>query len=165
LRSGCGHCVPRVDAIVPLTYPAPAPYRAPHQATIASGLYYAQGVAAGERALGKERFERDAGHFWGILETRPYMRARAGLASCLRTEGRRQEAIEHWADMLRLNPGDNQGIRYVLLAALLEAGDDARIEALLKGYRADPAASWAYGRPLVAFRTRDDTAPAQWSVP
>ena len=38
---------------------------------------YRQGVKAGERALGKEAFEEDVGHFWGILETRPYMRARA----------------------------------------------------------------------------------------
>src|SRR6516225_3912723 len=30
---------------------------------------YEQGVAAGERALGAAAFERDAGHFWGLLET------------------------------------------------------------------------------------------------
>ena len=28
-------------------------------------------AAAGERALGPRAFERDAGHFWGLLETRP----------------------------------------------------------------------------------------------
>ena len=44
--------------------------------------HYEAGVAAGERALGAQAFERDAGHFWGLLETRPYMRARAGLAEC-----------------------------------------------------------------------------------
>src|SRR5262249_10536617 len=32
---------------------------------------YEQGVAAGERALGPEVFEQEAGHFWGLLETRP----------------------------------------------------------------------------------------------
>ncbi|SDF03274.1 hypothetical protein [Rhodospira trueperi] len=40
-------------------------------------------VAAGEQAvrhvLGEEAFEEEEGHFWGILETRPYMRARAAL--------------------------------------------------------------------------------------
>jgi hypothetical protein len=45
---------------------------------------YEQGVAAGERALGPEAFQRDVGHFWGILETRPYMRARLG---CPHEEG------------------------------------------------------------------------------
>jgi ST7 protein len=44
---------------------------------------YAKGVEAGELALGRQGFEEYAGHFWGFLETRPYMRARAGLASTL----------------------------------------------------------------------------------
>src|SRR5271169_4178978 len=57
---------------------------------------YRKGVAAGERALGREAFERDAGHFWGILETRPYMRARAGLADSLWDRGDYDEAIAHW---------------------------------------------------------------------
>jgi len=39
---------------------------------------YEQGVAAGERALGERMFKEEAGSFWGILQTRPYMRARAG---------------------------------------------------------------------------------------
>jgi hypothetical protein len=43
---------------------------------------YRQGVEAGERALGNE-FEELSGHFWGFLQTRPYMRARAGLAMTL----------------------------------------------------------------------------------
>src|SRR6266702_2695089 len=33
---------------------------------------YEQGVAAGERALGPDAFQQDVGHFWGILDTRPY---------------------------------------------------------------------------------------------
>ena len=40
-----------------------------------------QGVAAGERALGRSVFVEDAGDFWLIFETRPYMRARAALAA------------------------------------------------------------------------------------
>src|SRR5215510_9394104 len=30
---------------------------------------YQKGIAAGERALGSNQFEENAGHFWGILET------------------------------------------------------------------------------------------------
>ena len=41
---------------------------------------YEQGVQAGERALGPEAFTADSGHFWGIVETRPYMRARQAAA-------------------------------------------------------------------------------------
>ena len=80
---------------------------------------YEQGVAAGERALGPEAFQRDVGHFWGLLETRPYLRARLGLAHALWTAGRRDEAVAHLQDMLRLNPNDNQGVRYTLAGFLL----------------------------------------------
>ena len=38
--------------------------------------YYRKGVDAGSRALGTKAFNEYAGHFWGFLETRPYMRAR-----------------------------------------------------------------------------------------
>src|SRR5262245_8594464 len=75
---------------------------------------YEQGVAAGERALGPEAFREQAGHFWGLLPTRPYMRARQGLAFSLWKAGRRDDAVGHLQDMLRLNPNDNQGIRYTL---------------------------------------------------
>ena len=70
---------------------------------------YERGVAAGERALGEELFRKEAGHFWAMLETRPYMRARAGLAICLWELGEREGALDHWVDMLRLNPADSLG--------------------------------------------------------
>ncbi len=63
---------------------------------------YEQGVAAGERALGAEAFTRDLGHFWGLVETRPYMRAREGLAEVLWHLGERATAIEHAQALLRL---------------------------------------------------------------
>ena len=83
---------------------------------------YARGVEAGELALGAEGFEEYAGHFWGFLETRPYMRARAGLAIALIKLGDESAAIEHLRAMLKLNPNDNQGIRYLLLGCLLRPG-------------------------------------------
>jgi len=113
---------------------------------------YEQGVSAGERALGPQTFEEDAGHFWGMIETRPYMRARAGLAGCLWQSGERQAAIDHYTDMLRLNPGDNQGIRYVLANCLLRQGDDAALAKLLDQYKDDAMAEWMYTRALLAFR-------------
>ena len=75
--------------------------------------HYAKGVEAGELALGPHGLKKYAGHFWGFLETRPYMRARAGLASALLKLGDVDGAIDHFRDMLRLNPNDNQGIRYM----------------------------------------------------
>jgi tetratricopeptide (TPR) repeat protein len=122
---------------------------------------YEQGVAAGERALGPEVFERDVGHFWGILETRPYMRARLGLVNCLWTTERRQEAVEHLGDMLRLNPGDNQGVRYTLAGFLLFLDRDEDLGRLLAQYPEEGLATWAYTKALLAFRRHGDTPDAR----
>src|ERR1019366_3182811 len=118
---------------------------------------YEQGVAAGERALGVDAFERDVGHFWGILETRPYMRARLGLAHALWTAGRRDEAVRHLQEMLRLNPGDNQGVRYTLAGFLLFLDRDDDLARLLQQYPDEASAAWAYTKTLLAFRQHGDT--------
>ncbi|MDI6764492.1 MAG: tetratricopeptide repeat protein [Thermodesulfobacteriota bacterium] len=118
---------------------------------------YRQGVEAGERALGKDAFEEDVDHFWSILETRPYMRARAGLAECCWASGRHEEAIQHYKDMLRLNPNDNQGIRDLLMPRLIEMGRDEEAEVLFKEYQDDGMASWIYSRALLDFRKIGDS--------
>ncbi len=116
--------------------------------------YYEQGVAAGERALGSQVFAEDVGMFWGLLETRPYMRARLGLAQMLWHVGERQAAIAHARDLLRLNPGDNQGIRYLLATWLTVMGDDTAVAQLLAAYPDEWSAQWAYTRALHIFRTQ-----------
>ncbi len=121
---------------------------------------YAQGVAAGERALGPDVFAEETGHFWGIVRTRPYMRARFGLAQCLEALDRRDEAIDHYRELLRLNPGDNQGVRYSLLAALLLAGRDDETVTLLDQFGDEPTALWRYGRALSLFRREGESRAA-----
>lgn len=121
---------------------------------------YEQGVQAGERAIGAERFRTDVGHFWGMLDTRPYMRARQGLAEVLWHVGEHAAAIAHLQDMLRLNPNDNQGLRYSLAAWLLTAGDDAALATLLAAYPDEGSAHWAYTRALTAFRRHGAGATA-----
>jgi tetratricopeptide (TPR) repeat protein len=123
---------------------------------------YAQGVAAGERALGKEFFEQEAGRFWGMLQTRPYMRARLGLAQSLEGLGHLEEAAEHYRELLRLNANDNQGVRDLLLPCLLKMNADDEAEALLKKYKGDKLmAVWSYARALLTFRQKGDTATAR----
>ena len=123
--------------------------------------YYRQGTEAGERRLGARALEEDVGHFWGILETRPYMRARAGLAQCLWQAGRHDDAIEHYREMLRLNPGDNQGLRYTLLACLMELGRDDEALALHKQYEDDCMAAWTYASALLSYRHKGDTSTSR----
>lgn len=108
-----------------------------------------RGVLAGERAIGRQCFKQDKGLFWGILETRPYMRAKQGLSQCLWDMSRKDEAIRHAQEMLELNPSDNQGVRFYLLAWLIEQniegeGSDQTIEQLLAQYCDEHHADWLY---------------------
>ena len=61
-------------------------------------------------------FEREnIGHFWGMIETRPYMRARNRKITILMDLGRYTEAIKECEEMLNLCENDNLGIRYTLM--------------------------------------------------
>jgi tetratricopeptide (TPR) repeat protein len=113
---------------------------------------FRQGLEAGEKALGKAIFRDSVGDFWGILETRPYMRALHGLAQGAWDAGKRDEAVTHYREMLRLNPNDNQGVRYLLLDSLLALGRDGEAADLLKQYQDDGAGAWAWSEALLAFR-------------
>src|SRR5215210_1936459 len=113
---------------------------------------YEAGVRAGERALGGEIFTEEAGNFWGILETRPYMRAREGLANALWVLGEREQALAHYRHLLELNPNDNQGVRYELAGCLLKEGLDEELGELLEHYEEEASAFWLYTRTLWRFR-------------
>ncbi len=120
-----------------------------------------EGVAAGQRALGKEAFKEWVGRFWGVLETRPYMRARLALAQCLWSAGSHDQATAHYQEMLRLNPNDNQGVRYLLSVCLMDLDRRRELKQLLSQYESDAAAHWAYNRALLAFREEGDSRRAR----
>lgn len=145
-------CADCADAHVILAEEAGSPQAAKN--------HYAQGVAAGERSLGAEAFDRDAEHFWGISATRPYMRARFGLAQSLSQLGQHEEAVSHYQELIRLNPNDNQGVRYLLMPRLLQLGRDVEAARLLKQFE-EPSANWAYARALLAFRLSGPSAAAR----
>ena len=118
-----------------------------------------QAVDAGERALGPELFAGSLGHFWAVLETRPYMRARQALAEYLWQLGEETEATCHLREMLIFNPNDNQGVRDILLGWLLDKGAWAEAQALLTRYMGDVGADWSWSQALVTFE-RDGKCPA-----
>lgn len=133
-----------VDARVLLAEAMPDPARALE--------LWRQAFEVAERDLGPEMMRRWRGHFWGVLETRPYMRARAGLAGALFAQGDRDAAMRHWREMLLLNPGDNQGLRMLLIPALLETAREPEASEVLAEYAEDESAVLAYARALLEFR-------------
>jgi hypothetical protein len=120
---------------------------------------FALGVAAAELALGAENMARYRGRFWFYLDSRPYLRARFGLATRLVALGQDPVAISHFKAMLDLNPGDNQGVRYPLLAALLRRADDDGVVALLEAIGEEGSLAWVYTRALMAFRKHGGDHP------
>jgi tetratricopeptide (TPR) repeat protein len=119
------------------------------------------GLAAGERTLGPRTFTEEVGHFWLIFETRPYMRARAALAAVLWRLGRCDAAVEHQRELLRLNPGDNLGLRYRQANWLLELEAYTGLDELFCVYPDDPAGGFVYTRALAAFRRRGESPEAR----
>lgn len=112
-------------------------------------------TAAGERALGADFFREHRGRFWGILETRPYMRARQQLAEALLDFGDRKEGIQHLEGLLDLNPDDNQGVRDTLLGAYLECDDLQGAGRLLRQFAGDSTAVFAWGGTLERLLSAD----------
>jgi len=123
--------------------------------------FYQKGVEAGEQALGEMFFAENEGYFWGIIETRPYMRARAGLANTLWDLRKKDEALAHYREMLRLNPGDNQGIRYSLLTLLLELNRTDEVDDLLDEYEDEWSSEWRYTQVLRIFQIEGDSFAAR----
>ncbi len=60
-------------------------------------------------------FREDMGHFWGVLETRPYMRVMSEYVSTLIVCGMMKKAMELCERMLELSTNDNLGMRYQLM--------------------------------------------------
>lgn len=93
-------------------------------------------------------FEEGVGHFWGIHETRPYMRARYALIESLlkiQTSQAVQSALNHALDMLRLCRGDNIGVRDCIPAMFLRLGKDQACYDFIKWYFTtgqDPHYDW-----------------------
>ncbi len=121
---------------------------------------YRCAVQVGEAALGELFFKKNSGHFWVLIETRPYMRALVGLAECLWDTGQKDEAIKKFWELLRLNPGDNQGIRYILGFRLLEENRQDELDKLFKEHDSQKENScfMLYNKALHLFRKGDSEA-------
>ena len=121
-----------------------------------SEKFFAQAVMSGERDLGKPYFKQNAGHFWGLVETRPYMQARQELALTQWARGKRTEAINHFRDMLVLCPNDNLGVRYILISWFFQEKRLSDAIELVQTYPHDFDSGWFYNKALISFLRNGD---------
>lgn len=123
--------------------------------------FYEKAIAVAEQTLGKEIFKEERGHFWLMIETRPYMRAKERLADCLCEKNKIDEAIKIYDEMLDLNHNDNQGVRYILSTLLLSENNFADYEVLLNKYPDERMAAWRYNKALYHFKKSGKTAAGE----
>ena len=112
---------------------------------------YEKAVKIAEKYLGKSFFKENKGYFWGLIETRPYMRVSADYARCLFLNGEADRALKIYEDLLELNPMDNQGIRYEISTALLRNRKLSKYEFLLKEFEDEDCALWHYNNAMYHF--------------
>ena len=120
-----------------------------------------EAVEAGRRDLGPACFREDRGYFWGLIETRPFMRAMAQLGFALLDWGTPEhvdEAIGVFEEVLALNPDDNQGVRDVLSGSYLARERYSDAAELFDRYPEDATATRAWTEVLLAFATQGEDA-------
>lgn len=104
----------------------------------------------GRVQLGSEFFKENIGYFWGLIETRPFMRALVNLADAYRQAHMRDKSLLCYRECLLLCPDDNLGARYILPALLMEVGDFSEALSLIDQYteELEYSAFLAYSRAL-----------------
>lgn len=88
-----------------------------------------------DRLEDEEYFEKDnIGHFYGIFETRPYIRGLVIKAEYLLEEGKLRQAESVCKEVLKLNVNDNLGVRYLLMAIYATLEEEKEMLKLYKKY-------------------------------
>lgn len=96
---------------------------------------------------------------WGVPDKRPYLRTYHGLAVCLLEQGDVDTAIEKLKFLLRVDPNDNQGCRYILFQALIDKADYKEAEEVAAKFsngRKSRDCNFRYGFVLMDFVTKSD---------
>ncbi|MBK0381691.1 hypothetical protein I5M32_01845 [Pedobacter sp. SD-b] len=119
-------------------------------------VFLEKAIGLGKEKFGGKYLKENKGYFWGLHETRPYMRCLQAYAECLYLIGKTKESIAVLEEMLVLNPNDNQGIRDFLLLYLIEDGQPLKFIKYDKMFEEDTMAFASFNRALFAFKTEGD---------
>lgn len=79
-------------------------------------------------------FQEDMGDFWGVIETRPYMRLRRCYMDTLVWNNMMKKACAEGEELLKLCTNDNLGVRYALMHLYAYLEDEQAALALHKKY-------------------------------
>ena len=125
-----------------------------------------EAVGQGKQILAEALKAYRQTEFWFEIGTRPYMRAVHYLAVELwdRNLGHdRTEAVNNVRHLLKINPNDNQGVRFLAYNWLPLTGSWDELTRLLRRYRDEMRIETRYTLALDSFRRQ--AAPADTALP
>jgi tetratricopeptide (TPR) repeat protein len=120
-------------------------------------MFYRQGCEAARKKLGVDFFKKNKGFFWGLHETRPYMRCLKNCAECLYLLEEKEASLDIYLELLQLNPNDNQGNRDHAGLCCLELGKLHQFEALNQQFDEDATAFHYFNYALYQFIKTGDS--------
>ena len=109
----------------------------------------------------ERRWRGETPEWWDDIETRPYMRALYGRAMTEWHQGRFAETAKDLEKLLKLNPRDNQGVRFLVPLVHLLGDDDAKALKSLEEYDLNYPDDYCepallLGKGLALWRSGDD---------
>jgi tetratricopeptide (TPR) repeat protein len=121
-------------------------------------VFYEKGIQIGKQRFGGAYLKENKGFFWGLHETRPYMRCLQHYSDCLYAMGEVKECVRILEEMIELNPNDNQGVRDLLLLYLIELDERKKFKKYAEMYKEDDMAFSLFNHALFAYATMGETA-------
>lgn len=118
--------------------------------------FYNMGITLGRELWGGEYLKENKGMFWGLHETRPFMRCMQAYADCLNSIGKTEESVKLMEEMLALNPNDNQGVRDLLMLNLIKLDEDEKFVKYLKMFNDEESAAHLFNNALFTFKTKGE---------
>jgi tetratricopeptide (TPR) repeat protein len=126
-------------------------------------IFFEKGVSVGRKLYGGAYLKAHKGMFWGLHETRAFMRCLQQYADCLTHLGQISQAAAILEEMLQLNPNDNQGVRYQLLLLLLQLDEHKKFLKYDKMFIEDNMTAILFTRALFVFKTEGENDRAsEW---
>ena len=141
-----------IEAYEFLALHTPVPERAINYIKIA--------IDIGRHRFGGEYLDKNKGYFWGLHETRTYMRCLLLYADMLNEAGEQKKSIAVMEEMLELNPNDNQGVRDQLMLYFIETNQDEKYLKYVKIFKDDHSAFALFGAALFIFKNKGAVAQA-----
>ena len=99
---------------------------------------------------------------WVMLENRPFLRAYHGLGIEYLERGKVKKALRMFADILAMNPNDNQGVRALAIDCHFRLGHPQGVLEICDRYPNDGLEQVMYGRALALYQLerRDEAEQA-----